>query len=159
MNIRFSIVALSCISLFGCTYGTKIRLSGAHYPPVPLEQVQILLAPPNRPSTTIGIVRARGAQLASAESVYRKLQKAAADLGADAVLVNSESVEPYATLPGHSYTSGTEYVSGHATARGYGDTVYASGSATGNYNETTTYVPPMTFSGTVVKGVAIKFIH
>lgn len=155
MKFFASLVAVTILA--GCTYGTKIKVGGQSYAPVPISHVQVLTGPPPTPFTVIGIVSAKGAHLASDSSVYRKLQKAAADLGADAVIVGSEAVVPYGTIPGSSYTYGNESATVNAYASGVGNSVYGNGYGYGTFNSTTTYTPPVTLTGLVVKGTAIKF--
>jgi hypothetical protein len=57
------------------------------YASVPTERVMVLFEPPNRPYQQIGIVSSLGGWYASDGDNYRKMQMAAADLGADAVIV------------------------------------------------------------------------
>ena len=54
---------------------------------VPPEHVEILFATPTRPFKQIGIVSVLGSVTSSDVAIYKKLRKAAADLGADAVIV------------------------------------------------------------------------
>ena len=61
---------------------------GEHrYPKVPIEHVVILFEPPQRPYEQIGIVSSLGGIFASEGDMFRKMQMAAADLGADAIIV------------------------------------------------------------------------
>ena len=61
---------------------------GEHrYPKVPVEHVVILFEPPQRPYEQIGIVSSLGGVFASEGDMFRKMQMAAAGLGADAIIV------------------------------------------------------------------------
>jgi hypothetical protein len=66
---------------------------------VPAEQVEILFGPPNRPFKQIGIVSVLGSTFSSDTAMYKKLRKAAADLGADAVIVSGQS-QGFVAAPG-----------------------------------------------------------
>lgn len=57
------------------------------YPKVPREHVVILFETPTRPFTQIGIVSSLGGRFASEGDMFRKMQMAGADLGADAIIV------------------------------------------------------------------------
>jgi hypothetical protein len=87
--------------------------------------------------------------------MWRKLQKSAAVLGADAVVITGEGAT-LATLPGHSTTYGQSAAVGSATYNPYSSTV--SGAAYGASQSYTTYMPPSTFSLPNNEGFAIKFI-
>jgi hypothetical protein len=61
---------------------------GEHrYKKVPTEHVVILFETPQRPYEQIGIVSSLGGIFASEGDMFRKMQMAAADLGADAIIV------------------------------------------------------------------------
>ena len=61
---------------------------GEHrYEKVPIEHVVILFEPPQRPYEQIGIVSSIGGVFASEGDMFRKMQMAAAGLGADAIIV------------------------------------------------------------------------
>lgn len=62
-------------------------MGGKRYPKVPTEHVVILFEVPSRPHEQIGIVSSLGGVFASDGDMYRKMQMAAADLGADGVIV------------------------------------------------------------------------
>jgi hypothetical protein len=87
----------SLIPQAGCTWGYKQATIPARYSPVPSEQVEILSFPPSRPFKQIGIVSAVG--YLSTSETYRKLRKAAADLGADAVIVTHSTAVNMFTYP------------------------------------------------------------
>ncbi len=164
-----ALLGLSLLALVGCTYGSKVKIGGDSYAPVTQDKVQILLTAPTQPSHVIGMVTARGAKLASTEQVYAKLQKSAADLGADAVIVTEEAIKTYFTIPGHTDThtttsvTGTADTTGTATVYGNGNGATVNGQSTTNYtgqaqtNSQTTYTPPEDITGLEVRGLAIKF--
>ena len=96
MKTEFDIRAIMASMVFilplifsACTYGTKIRV-GPTLPPVPANHVQVLSTAPQRPYRQVGIVSVAGANLSLEAQIIRKLQKTAADIGADAVIVTSE---------------------------------------------------------------------
>jgi hypothetical protein len=131
----------------GCTNGYKTVIGGQSYAPVPMQHTAILLSFPEEGTyKVIGTVSSRGAPLAGDDAVYRKLQKASADLGADAVVVGSAAMAYRCSLPGHAYTSGDV-------------NVYSNGGRyySGSYSGTTTYTPPMPMYGLDVTGVAIRY--
>ncbi|HET9373901.1 MAG TPA: hypothetical protein VFO40_02950 [Chthoniobacterales bacterium] len=67
--------------------GIQIAKGTERFAAVPAERVEILFASPARPFKQIGIVSAMGGAFSSDVAMYAKLRKAAADLGADAVIV------------------------------------------------------------------------
>ncbi len=146
--MKWTLVLLSAILLFGCTRGYKTVIGGQIYAPVPQEHVTLLLQFPDEGTyKVIGIVTAKGAALASDNAVHRKFQKAAADLGADAVVIGQEAMAYRWTAPGYGYTTG-------------GVNIYRNGSQYyGDYSGTTTYSPPTPIYGLDVKGVAIRYIE
>lgn len=133
----------SCLLLSGCTYGSKVALSGESYAPVPVSRVEVLLQPPSRPYKVIGMVSSKGAHLASDEAVYDKLKSAAADLGANAIIVQSERQEPRWYVPPSANTSGDAISNGNYTT----------------FDADTTYNPGGVITGLVVRAQAIKFIQ
>ncbi len=142
-------LALVCAVLFlaGCTGGYKTVIGDKTYAPEPLAHVAILLQFPDDQDSyrVIGIVTAKGAAMASQDSVYRKFRKAGADLGADAVIVGQAAMEYRGTLPGQAYSSGS--VNLYQNGSGY----------SGGYSGTTSYRPPMPLYGLSVNGVAIRY--
>lgn len=93
--------------LSGCTtWGYKLRTGNRVYPRVPAQQVEILFAPPtDREYATIGFCSVLGGTLAPDTDMLRKLRKCAADLGADAVILQKEGTA-FATFPGTATTVG-----------------------------------------------------
>ncbi len=139
--IKLSLTTLTVLLLAGCTYGSKVALNGETYAVVPVEHVAILLEPPDRRYIVIGMVSSKGAHLASDEAVYAKLKQAGADLGADAIIVQSEKQEPRWYVPPTADTSGTAVSSGNLTT----------------IDATTTYNPGGVITGLVVRAEAIKY--
>jgi hypothetical protein len=133
----------TALLLAGCTYGSKVALNGEHYDPVPVDHVAVLMQPPDRPYKVIGMVTSKGAHLASDEAVYNKLKSAAADLGADAIIIQSEKQEPRWYVPPTADTSGTALSSGNVTT----------------FDATTTYNPGGVITGLVVRAEAIKYTN
>ena len=74
--------------LAGCsTWGTKVPMGEHQYPPVNARHVVILFEPPSGPYEETGVVSSLGGVFASEGDMYHKMQMAAAQLGADAVIV------------------------------------------------------------------------
>ena len=90
------LVATGCLTQ-SCTMGFKQSTSDQTYSSVQSERVEILSFPPNRPFKQIGIASAVG--YASSSETYRKLRKAAADLGADAIIVTHSTPVNMFTYP------------------------------------------------------------
>jgi hypothetical protein len=136
-------------NLIGCTFGDKVAVGSEHYAPVPQQKVTILLQFPDDPSTykTIGMVSAHGDPIAGDQAVYGKLQKSAADLGADAVVVGAAARNYRGSLPGRASTSGTVDMYNN------GGNYYS-----GNYSGNTYYTPPTPMYGLDINGVAIKYV-
>jgi hypothetical protein len=121
---------------------------------VPAERVEILFAAPNHPFKQIGIVSALGGAFSSDVAMYSKLRKAAADLGADALIVTGQS-QGIMTAPSVQTTFGNAYTTANVTGNRYYATV------TGNTTSTATTVgmPAMTFSYPKSQGIAIKYAN
>jgi hypothetical protein len=67
-----------------------MRTSSEVYPAVSADKVEILFAMPTRACKQIGIVSVMGSTFSSDVAMLKKLRKAAADLGADAVIVTGQ---------------------------------------------------------------------
>jgi hypothetical protein len=88
MKTLVTVTTVCALSLSACsTWGTKVPMGGVKFPPVPTDHVMILFEAPSRPYDQIGIVSSIGGVYASDGDMYRKMQMAAADLGADAIIV------------------------------------------------------------------------
>jgi hypothetical protein len=133
-------VFVATILLCGCTRGYKTVIGSETYAAVPPQHVAILIAFPSRAYTVIGLVHSHGAALASDDAVYRKFQKSAADMGADAVVVGNAAMNYRGTINQGS-TSGSVYGTG-----------YNSASYSGSYSGVS--VP---LYGLDVTGVAIRY--
>ena len=141
----------------GCsTWGFKSRIGDKIYPPVQYQRVQILYAWPSQPFEQIGICSVSGGAFASGVDMWRKLQKSAAQLGADAVVITGEG-HSQATMPGYSTTTGQASAVGAAAYNPYTGTAVGAGYAVGQSQ--TTYMPPMSFNLPNNQGFAIKFIR
>jgi hypothetical protein len=64
---------------------------GKKYPPVAAENVVILFEKPSKKYEVIGLVSALGGAWTSDGVMFKSMQKSAAVLGADAIIVRSES--------------------------------------------------------------------
>jgi hypothetical protein len=82
------LAAMTC----GCsTWGHKVPMGDRRYPRVAREHVVILFEPPTRPYDQIGIVSSLGGLFASDGDMFKKMQMAGADMGADAIIVRSDA--------------------------------------------------------------------
>ncbi len=86
-----ALVSLAAM-LASCTIGSGTRTSRRLYQPTQAANVEILFREPAQPYTVVGPVSSRGDSLASENAMYRAVQKEAAELGADAVLVAGAGV-------------------------------------------------------------------
>lgn len=78
---RLIIAAITATALAGCAEDVANRYYASQaYPPKPLADVEILTAPPNRPHDVIADFQSRG-------DTPKSLQKKAAKIGADAIIV------------------------------------------------------------------------
>ena len=82
-----SLAVLCCIPPGCSTWGTRVPMGEHRYTKVSTEHVLILFETPQRPYEQIGIVSSLGGIFASEGDMFRKMQMAAADLGADAIIV------------------------------------------------------------------------
>jgi hypothetical protein len=71
-----------------------MAMGDQHYPSVRTEHVVILFEPPAQPYKQIGLVSSLGGWYASDGDNYHKMQMAAAQLGADAVIVQGSQPMP-----------------------------------------------------------------
>ncbi len=94
---KSQIYVLFFLSIFftGCNsalnvWGDTVRM-GKKYPPVAAENVVILFEKPSKKYEVIGLVSALGGAWTSDGVMFKSMQKSAAVLGADAIIVRSES--------------------------------------------------------------------
>jgi hypothetical protein len=89
------IIALLCaVALPACTMGSGTRTSRRLYQPTKSSDVEVLFREPTKPFTVVGPVSSLGAPLAAENAMYRAVQKEAAELGADAVIVEGPGIGP-----------------------------------------------------------------
>ena len=86
------ILAISSVTLSACTTGSGTRTSRRLYQPTKSSDVEILFREPTRPFTVVGPVSCFGAPIAAENAMYRAVQKEAAELGADAVIVEGPGI-------------------------------------------------------------------
>lgn len=118
---------LSILLSVGCasmnTWGTRVPMGEKKYPSVPVEHVIILFDPPKKEYEQIGIVSSLGGVFASDGDMFKKMQKEAAALGADAIIVRSDGGTAVKGGDGitivQSQKSGWEYPKTHAIAIKY----------------------------------------
>jgi hypothetical protein len=151
------ILLLALLALSGCAteWGSKMRTTTEVYAPVPAERVELLFMLPARGYKQIGIVSVEGSTFSSDVAMLKKLRKAAADLGADAVIVTGQ-YQGIVSAPTSSTTLGTANTTGVVTANG-------PRSANVNANTTLTATTVGTsggiFSCPKNQGIAIKYTN
>jgi hypothetical protein len=114
-SLKFLPLLFACI-LVGCAteWGSKMRTSSEVYPAVAPDKVEILFSLPTRVYKQVGIVSVEGSTFSSDVAMLKKLRKAAADLGADAVIVTAQ-YQGVVSAPLSSTTFGSANTSGANT--------------------------------------------
>jgi hypothetical protein len=84
------IAFVSIAFLSSCTNGGKLLTGTQRYAATQEQTVEILFETPARPHVTVGIATVMGGTMATETQMYRKLRKAAADMGANAVIVQQK---------------------------------------------------------------------
>jgi hypothetical protein len=74
--------------------GSGTRTSRRLYQPTHSADVEILFREPTRPFTVVGPVSSVGAPLAAENAMYRAVQKEAAELGANAIIIEGPGIGP-----------------------------------------------------------------
>jgi hypothetical protein len=107
---------LLAFALVSCAteWGSKMRTSSEVYHALAPDKVEILFSMPTRSCKQIGIVSVMGSTFSSDVAMLKKLRKAAADLGADAVIVASQ-YQGVVSAPLSSTTFGSANTSGANT--------------------------------------------
>ncbi len=114
---------LAVVFVAGCTtWGSKIPTGPNRYAPTNFQQVRILWEPPAEQYEEIGMVSVLGgaAFITQETDMLRKLQKSAADLGADAVIVMREGATRASVVAGGGGASGTANAYGASYGSGWG---------------------------------------
>lgn len=121
----------------------KVRLTKEKYPAVHREDVAILTHAPKRHYQEIGLVSSKGfGNWSSEEDVICDLQKYAAELGADAVIITESGRQTSGVYNTPSNTTGT---------------FQSDGSGNGRYQSQTVHGPGVLIQPAVAKGIAIKY--
>jgi hypothetical protein len=145
---------LVVLSLTACSsiteWGYKMPMGPDRYAAVPAGHVDVLLFAPSRPFKQIGIVSAMGGAFSSDVAMDEKLQKAAADLGADAVVIVDRS-QGIMTAPEVQTTMGSANTTGTVSESSF--------NANTTSTATTVGVPAMTFGYPKSEGIAIKYTN
>lgn len=92
MSYHVFLCVVLAVILSACTTGGGTRTSRRLYQPTQAANVEILFREPVQSYTVIGPVSSFGAPLAAENAVYRAVQKEAAELGADAVLIEGAGI-------------------------------------------------------------------
>ena len=116
--IVWALMLPAAILLVGCVRTDSIRYE--HLPAKPIDQVELLAGPPDRPFKVIGHVMLDGPRLASWQRMAEAAREEAAELGADAVFLGDLG----------QYQSGSVIMPGHSTTTTTGTTLGSSFSAT-----------------------------
>ena len=95
---RLILISLISILLVSCTTGSGTRTSRRLYQPTQASNVEILFREPKQAYTVIGPVSSFGAPIAAENAMYRAVQKEAAELGADAVLIEGAGASDETTM-------------------------------------------------------------
>jgi hypothetical protein len=112
IGCAIAVFLTACSSITEWEY--KMPAGPERFAALPAERVEILFGAPARPFKRIGIVSALGGAFSSDVAMYKKLRKAAADLGADAVIVTGQS-QGIMTAPGVQTTLGNAYTRANVT--------------------------------------------
>lgn len=98
---RYCAVAIAAVFLMGgCAPKPSVtRLSNVPYQPTSADQVQLVTVPPARPFIELGIIEVRGLPNENVAKLPPRARKAAANLGAHAVILQMDSER----LPGTIY--------------------------------------------------------
>ena len=88
------ILAITSVILSACTMGSGTRTSRRLYQPTQSSDVEILFREPTRPFTVVGPVSSFGAPIAAENALYRAVQKEAAELGANAIIIDGPGIGP-----------------------------------------------------------------
>ena len=118
--MRLLLVLSMVLALVGCVKKDSIRF--ANLPAKPVEQVELLSAPPSKPFKIIGHVMIKGAMAASWQRVANGAREEAADMGADAVFIGNAE----------EYQAGTYISPAGSTTTTNGTFTNQSFNATGN---------------------------
>jgi hypothetical protein len=74
--------------------GSGTRTSRRLYQPTKSSDIEILFREPTRPFTVVGPVSSFGAPIAAENAMYRAVQKEAAELGANAIIIEGPGIGP-----------------------------------------------------------------
>ena len=82
------------VILSACTMGSGTRTSRRLYQPTKSSDIEILFREPTRPFTVVGPVSSFGAPIAAENAMYRAVQMEAAELGANAIIIEGPGIGP-----------------------------------------------------------------
>ena len=86
------LLVTASVILSACTTGSGTRTSRRLYQPTQSSEVEILFREPTRPFTVVGPISSFGAPIAAENAMYRAVQKEAAELGANAIIVEGPGI-------------------------------------------------------------------
>lgn len=87
MNRLRSLMIVAVIGLAGCSGIETVKLTNQKFPATKAENVQILTTKPDRPYTEIAILKSDKYDSDEEQKLLHKMQKDAAELGADAIII------------------------------------------------------------------------
>ena len=88
-KMRGSVLAAVLITLFGCVDVTK---SGSAFPPTSASKVELLLENPARPYKVVAKLSTSSWWTFQADAMHEAMKKKAAEVGADAIVIDAEGV-------------------------------------------------------------------
>lgn len=115
--MRYALLIILVFLVFGCVKKDSIRY--VSLPPKPVEQVQLLSGPPDKPFRVVGHVFVEGRRSHNWQSMAEGAREEAADMGADAVFMGPAEHYEAGTivLPGGSTTTTTGTMIGSSSVR------------------------------------------
>jgi len=158
------LVILSALLSSCANDGTALQLGERLYPSTDPLQVVILIEPPKRKHTVVGLVESQAStddylsRSRTQVAAIRILKEQAAKIGANAVVLTAKGSRPYGQMTMvMSNTNGSAHTVGSNQSNLIGNTVYGQGNATTNFNAFTTTSAMsfgwelMQFSGTAIR--------
>ena len=94
LTTRSSAWALAALLLVGCTTVEVTRTTKEKFPRTKVAEVQILKTTPAQAYDEIGTVAVSGFKIKEASKMHQQLREKAAAVGADAVILTTENLDP-----------------------------------------------------------------
>ncbi len=104
---KILIPILVCWTFFsGCTTGEKKFTTDTRYPATEPKSVEILTNEPDRPYESIGTVKGKGALYSSDRDLHDAMRKEAAEMGAQAVIIQKKGRLDFDLMGYHNQAKG-----------------------------------------------------